>query len=478
MKITFVILCGGSGKRLWPLSRQQFPKQFLKLFGEHSLFQQTLLKTSSINNDEFNINEILVITNENHRFLVKDQISELQINVPIRVILEPTPKNTAPALTLAALASLEETDDNVMVVLPSDHFIGNNKKFTDVLSNSISSIQENLIIMLGVHPSFAETGFGYIKFKNGDDFLKDVDRFIEKPDESSANEMLDSGDYLWNAGLFILSAKTWIKSIHAADLGMKENILSSWKQREIDDCFIRPNEDFFKRIIGNSIDYAVIERHKYLGLDLKIAILDADWSDVGSFIALENILGRDNNLNTFSGDVESINSTNNIAYSTKKNISLVGVKDMIIIETSDAVLVANKNSSQDIKKIVDHLDISKKHLTDIHRKVFRPWGWYEIVDESPNVKVKRIHVNPNSKLSYQSHNYRNEHWVVIKGKATIICDNKTSNLNVDESTYIEKGMKHKLMNLENDILEIIEVQTGIRVDESDIIRYEDDYGRV
>ena len=477
MMITPVILCGGSGTRLWPLSRQHHPKQFLKLLGDTTLFQQSLSRAVAMQKNDIKIEEILIVTNENHRFLLLEQLDDMKINIPVRILLEPEPKNTAPALTLAALAAQEKNSESVMVISPADHFIKDLGKFTSAIHAGIKALRNQTIVTLGIEPTKPDTGFGYIQYK-GKDLVKNVLTFKEKPDLKEAQKMIKQGLHVWNSGMFILQSKTWLNSVQQSNPEMSLAVTNSWQQKKIDHWFERPNPEIFKQCPSDSIDYVVMEKVQKLKLDTKLILLNAGWSDLGSFNALDEIESQDSDGNILKGDVVALNSKNTIAITSKKNLSLLGVENLIVIETADSVLVANKDDTQSIKQLVKILEKNYQQLLVEHPKVFRPWGWFEIIDEGSNFKVKRILVNPGAKLSYQSHKYRNEHWVVIKGKATIVCDGQQQILDHDESTYIKMGVKHQLKNEEKDSLEIIEVQTGAKVCENDIKRYEDIYGRV
>jgi len=476
MKITPVILCGGSGTRLWPLSRQHYPKQFLKLVGDTTLFQQSVSRAIALQNHDIQIEEVLIVTNENHRFLVLEQLDELKINIPTRILLEPEPKNTAPALTLAALAAEETNPDSVLVVTPADHYVKDLHQFTQTMHGAIKAVQDKVIVTLGINPTRPDTGFGYIHYE-GDDVVKHVLTFKEKPELEAAQQMIERGQHAWNGGMFILQSRTWLNAIQQSNPEITKSISKAWVNKNMDQWFERPGSELFKQSPSDSIDYAVMEKVRELQLDVKLVVLDAGWSDLGSFDALDEIQDKDKDGNIFKGDVVSLNTQNTIAITSKKNVSLMGVSGLIVIETADSVLVSNKNNVQAIKELVKVLEINHQPLLDEHKKVNRPWGWFETIDEGSNFKVKRIQVNPGAKLSYQSHQFRNEHWVVVKGKAIIIQDDKEMTLEHDESTYIKKGVKHQLANNEKTVLEIIEVQTGTKVIEEDIERFEDIYGR-
>ena len=477
MKITPVILCGGSGTRLWPLSRQHYPKQFLKLVGDTTLFQQSVSRAIALENDDIQIEEILIVTNENHRFLVLEQLDDLKLKTPVRILLEPEPKNTAPALTLAALVAQETNPDSILVVTPADHYVKDLNQFTLVMHAAIKAVQEKVIVTLGINPTRPDTGFGYIHYE-GDDVVKNVLTFKEKPDLQTAQEMIDQGQHAWNGGMFILQSKTWLNAIQQSNPEIAKSVNNAWQNKNMDQWFERPDAELFKQSPSDSIDYAVMEKTKELSLDLKLVVLDAGWSDFGSFDALDEIEDKDKDGNIFNGDVVSLNTKNSIAISSKKNVSLLGVENLIVIDTADSVLVANKNDAQSIKDLVNALEDNHQQLLVEHKKVNRPWGWFETINEGKNFKVKKIHVNPGAKLSYQSHQFRNEHWVVINGKATIIKDNKEITLEHNQSTYIYNGVKHQLINNEKNNLDIIEIQVGSKLLEDDIFRFADIYGRL
>ena len=476
MKITPVILCGGSGTRLWPLSRQHYPKQFLKLVGDTTLFQQSISRAIALENDDIQIEEILIVTNLNHRFLVLEQLDGLKLKTPMRILLEPEPKNTAPALTLAALAAQDTNPDSVLVVTPADHYVKDLTSFVLAMHAGIQAVAENTIVTLGINPTRPDTGFGYIHYE-GDDVLKRVLTFKEKPELEVAQQMIDQGQHAWNGGMFILKPKTWIDAIGRGNPEVLKLINYAWEEKNIDQWFVRPDNESFKQSPSNSIDYAVMEKFKELDVDLKLVVLDAGWSDLGSFDALDEITEKDKAGNIFKGNVVALNVKDTIAITSKKNVSLLGIENLIVIETADSVLVANKNDTQSIKDLVKLLEKNHGHLLNENNRVNRPWGWFETVDEGNNFKVKKIQVNPGAKLSYQSHTFRNEHWVVVRGRASIIKDDKQITLEHDESTFIKMGVKHQLINQEKVPLEIVEVQTGVKVIEEDIVRFEDMYGR-
>jgi len=477
MKISPIILCGGSGTRLWPLSRKNFPKQFLKLVGDSTLFQQSVNRALALENNNIQIEEVLIITNENHRFLVLEQLDELNLKAPVRILLEPEPKNTAPALTLAALAAQDFNSDSILVVTPADHYVKDLNQFTQAMHEAIKAVQEKTIVTLGINPTHADTGFGYIDYK-GDGNVKDVFTFKEKPKLESAKQMIDLGQHAWNGGIFILKPKTWIDAIQTCNIEIFTSITHAWQHKKADQFFERPNSEYFKQSPSDSIDYAVMEKINELDVVVKLVLLDAGWSDLGSFAALDEIAEKDKGSNIFKGDVVCINTKNTIAIASKKNISLLGVKNLIVMETADSVLIANKNDAQSIKDLVKVLEKKHQHLLDVHTRVNRPWGWFETLEETSTFKVKRIHINSGKSISLQRHQHRSESWVVVQGEATVIKDRQEFVLKQNESTYIEKNEVHRLSNNTNDILQIIEVQSGIYLGEDDIIRFDDQYGRL
>ena len=472
-----MILCGGSGTRLWPLSRQHYPKQFLKLVGDATLFQQSISRAIALENDDIQIEEILIVTNENHRFLVLEQLDELKLKIPVRILLEPEPKNTAPALTLAALAAQETNPDSVLVVTPADHYVKDLNQFTLVMHAAIKAVQDKTIVTLGINPKRPDTGFGYIHYE-GEGLVKNALTFKEKPDIRTAQQMIDQGQHAWNGGMFILQSKTWLDAIQQSNAEILENMQKAWKKKDTDQWFERPDAELFKQSQSDSIDYAVMEKAQELSLDVKLVVLDASWSDLGSFNALDEIIEKDKDGNFLKGDVVSLNTQNTIAINSKKNICLLGVEDLIVIETADSVLVANKNDAQSIKELVKILEEKHQHLLNEHKRVNRPWGWFEILEEALSYKVKLIQIDPGKSISLQRHQKRSEHWVVVQGIAIVQKDNQKFELNQNQSTYIDINEVHCLSNKTNEILQIIEVQSGEYIDEDDIVRLKDNYGRI
>ena len=463
-----VIIAGGSGTRLWPLSRSGFPKQFLSLGGTETLFQRTCNRCKTIKDA---IKPPLVVTTEDYRFLVQEQLSEIGFR-DTTLLLEPVGKNTAPAMTLAALHSMVEHDDPIMLVLPADHEIKNEQGFTEAVMTAAKLAAKNALVVLGVVPTSANTGYGYIK-ADGDT----VTHFVEKPDIGNARQYLKDGSYFWNAGIFVVKSSVWLKILEQFRPDIAIGTLNAWQHKTIDNRFIRPNQEYFKAIPAESIDRAVIEHLPSSNIDIKMISLDVEWSDLGSWDAVWQTAPINSEGNAIFGDVLAFGSMNNYIHSSSRMLALVGVNDIAVIETADAVLVTDKKNSQDVRKIVEKLKLAQREESDFHRKVFRPWGWYDCLDEGEGFKVKRIQVSPGCSLSLQKHNHRAEHWIVVKGSAEVTCGDHVFNLTKNQSTYIPLGQVHRLANPNKTILEIIEVQSGNYLGEDDIERFSDEYGR-
>ena len=477
--ITPVILCGGSGTRLWPLSRTAFPKQFLVLSGKNTLFQQAIHRLQSLKNASITLNDTLIITNEEHRFLVLDQLREIK-EVKAKLLLEPIGRNTAPALTLAAFQATDNSEDPILVVTPADQTVQDQANFTKSLHHAIEVASKGSVVVLGITPTKPDTGFGYIKKDMSEDahHAFTVLNFMEKPDLATAEKYVDSGEYFWNGGMFVLRASVWLKAIQHFSPEIYEATLKSFNQKTNDDLFIRPNENLFKAIPANSVDFAVIEKCPHSNFEIKMVELDAGWNDLGSWDAVWQAGNKDEDQNVTYGDTLLENTKNSLVYADHKLVSVVGLDNIVVIETSDAILVIDRNQSQEVKLLVDKLNTEKREEKNLHRKAARPWGWYDSLDEGQNFKVKRIQVNPGASLSLQRHTKRAEHWVVVKGTAEVICNDKKITLKENESTYIPLGHTHRLSNLGQDVLEIIEVQSGDYLGEDDIERFDDNYGRM
>lgn len=478
INVTPVILSGGSGSRLWPLSRKDFPKQFLALNNNLTLFQEAIHRLLLLKQLGFNLRNPIILGNESHRFIIKEQLL-LFPEYEFDIILEPLPRNTAPAFTLAALYSREKSDDSTLIISPSDHKIIDIDSFLKNLTEAIYLSNENNMVVLGIPPKNPDTGFGYIQRgkKVNDSVAFEVKGFFEKPDELSAKKYLDSGDYYWNSGFFIMKANLWLQAIEKFDFEIYQATKLAFKNKFRVDSFVMIDKKFFEAIPSNSIDYAVIERCPYSEFSLRLIEMTAGWHDLGSWASFFKSSKKDKEGNIVIGDVIIKNCKSSLIYSTSRLVVALGTENIAVVETPDAVLVLNQNADQEVKPIVSELQRLKRDEGVIHNRVKRPWGWYEVIDQGENFKVKRINVNPGASLSLQLHKNRSEHWVVISGIAEVICGAKKIILKENESTFIPLRTPHRLKNPTDNLLEIIEVQSGIYVGEDDIIRIEDNYGR-
>lgn len=482
IKVTPVILCGGSGTRLWPLSRAGFPKQFLCLTGKDSLFQQAVQRVVELGNDNIQVAAPLIVTGEDHRFLATEQLREISIDLGA-ALLEPVGRNTAPALTLAALAAMEQGEDPVLVVTPADQMVIDVKAYQKALQYAIEEASNGTVVILGVIPDSPETGYGYIKVEKPSNneaakiSAQVVRCFVEKPNEATAKSYLEEGGYFWNAGMFVLRASVWLNALEQFRPDILKATQLAWSHRVTDGAFVRPGKDAFAAIPVESVDCAVMEHCPGSSFGIKMVSLDAGWSDLGAWDAVWKVLPKDELGNAHVGDVLTINTKNTLVHATSRLVSLVGVENLIIVETPDAVMVANKSLSQDVKHIISTLIQQKRVEQTLHRKVHRPWGWYDNIDEGGRFKVKRIQVKPGASLSLQKHHHRAEHWIVVKGTAEITNGEKILTLSENQSTYIPMGEVHRLANSGIHSLEIIEVQSGSYLGEDDILRFEDNYGR-
>jgi mannose-1-phosphate guanylyltransferase/mannose-6-phosphate isomerase len=471
-----VIMAGGSGTRLWPLSRAGFPKQFLALAGDESLFQQAVARLNGLAAADIAVRPPLVVGNAEHRFLALEQLREQAVE-PASVILEPVGRNTAPALTLAALAATEGDADPVLVVSPADQTVTDVPAFTAALQRAVRGAAGGAIVILGITPDRPETGYGYIRSVAGDDGLARVAQFVEKPDAPTAARYLAEGGYTWNSGMFVLRASTWLKALEAFRPDILAATRAAWQGREPDARFVRPTREAFLAVPAESVDYAVMERCPGSAFDIRMVPLAAGWNDLGAWDAVWQVAPKDGAGNVAVGDVMFEDSRNTLVHASGRLVTTVGLDDVVIVETADAVLVADRARSQDVKKLVGRLDSSRRTEHTLHRKVHRPWGWYDSIDAGPRFQVKRIMVNPGASLSLQMHHHRAEHWIVVQGTAEVTCGSRKVILTENQSTYIPLGETHRLANPGKLPLEIIEVQSGSYLGEDDIVRFEDTYGR-
>ena len=470
-----VIMAGGSGTRLWPLSRSGYPKQFLVLSGTTSLFQQAVVRLQGLAANDIQVAAPCIVGNEEHRFLVLDQLRDLKIE-PSAALLEPVGRNTAPALTLAAMAAMERGQDPVLVVTPADQTVTDEAAFSAALQRAVRLAAGGAIAILGIKPDRPETGYGYIR-SSASDGAPQVAQFVEKPDLPTAERYLAAGHYFWNAGMFVLKASVWMAALERFRPDIASATRAAWAARSTDDKFVRPGKAEFAAVPSESVDYAVMERCPGSGLDIRMVELDAGWNDLGAWEAVWQVADKDARGNASSGDTIIKDSSNTLVHATSRLVSAVGLSNVVIIETADAVMVADRERSQDVKLIVNQLGSEQRGEHILHRKVHRPWGWYDSIDHGPRFQVKRIMVKPGASLSLQKHHHRAEHWIVVSGTAEVTNGDKVILLTENQSTYIPLGEVHRLANPGKVPLEIIEVQSGSYLGEDDIVRFEDTYGR-
>ncbi|MBC7940700.1 MAG: mannose-1-phosphate guanylyltransferase/mannose-6-phosphate isomerase [Chitinophagaceae bacterium] len=469
-----VIMAGGSGTRLWPLSRAGFPKQFLVLSGNTSLFQQAVSRLHGLGTPEQVVKAPLVVGNEEHRFLVLDQLREIR-QEPAAVLLEPQGRNTAPAMMLAALQARAGGDDPVLVVTAADQTMVDEVSFVSAVQRAVRQAEQGCIVILGITPDRPETGYGYIRAE-GQAPEQRVAQFVEKPDQATAEKYLAAGSYYWNASIFVLKASVWIAALERFRPDIAAACSAAWAARTSDAVFVRPGKTEFAAVPAESIDYAVMEKCPGV-LDIRMQELDAGWNDLGAWEAVWQVADKDSDGNASVGDAIVKDSHNTLVHATSRLVSVVGLKDVVVVETPDAVLVASREKSQDVKKIVAQLGAEQRGEQALHRKVHRPWGWYDGIDQGPRHQVKRIMVKPGASLSLQMHHHRAEHWIVVSGTAEVTNGDKVIMLTENQSTYIPLGQTHRLANPGKVPLEIIEVQSGSYLGEDDIVRFEDTYGR-
>ncbi len=460
-----VLLSGGSGTRLWPLSREAYPKQFLPLAGDATMLQATWQRVAAIADAA-----PIVVAGEDHRFLVAEQLRQIGAPTPA-IVLEPLGRNTAPAIAAAALQALAGDDDPLLLVLPSDHVVRDGEAFRAAVRQAMPAAEAGALVTFGVVPDAPETGFGYIQAAPGDGVRK-VLRFVEKPDAATAQRYLDDGGYYWNSGMFLLRASRYLDELQRFRPDIVAAVRAAFDTAARDGDFIRLDKAAFAACPSDSIDYAVMEK-----TDAACVLpVDIGWNDVGSWSALWEVSEQDADGNAHHGDVVSIDSRNSYAYA-RRLVALVGVDDLVVVETDDAVLVARKDKVQQVKDVVARLKAGQRSQAVLHREVHRPWGSYDSIDMADGFQVKRIKVKPGARLSLQSHERRAEHWVVVRGTARVTRDNDVFELFANQSAYIPIGAKHRLENPGSEMLELIEVQSGDYLGEDDIVRYEDVYGR-
>ena len=460
-----VLLSGGSGTRLWPLSREAYPKQFLPLAGEATMVQDTWSRAAALTTLK-----PIVVANEEHRFLVAEQLRQIGAPVP-DILLEPVGRNTAPAIAAAALQARAAGEDPVLLVLPSDHVVRDVAAFHAAVREALPAAGDGALVTFGIRASAPETGFGYIQAGPGEGVRK-VLRFVEKPDAETARAYLASGDHVWNSGMFLFRASRYLDELARFRPDILDAVRRAFDAASRDGDFVRLEREAFAASPSDSIDYAVMEKTS----DARVLPVDIGWNDVGSWSALWDVSAQDEHGNAGHGDVIAVDSRNSYAYS-RRLVALVGVDDLVVVETDDAVLVARKDRVQQVKDVVARLKADQRSHAVMHREVHRPWGSYDSVDVGNGFQVKRIKVKPGARLSLQSHAHRAEHWVVVRGTARVTRDNDVFDLHANQSTYIPLGARHRLENPGVDQLELIEVQSGDYLGEDDIVRYEDVYGR-
>ena len=472
-KILPVILSGGSGTRLWPASRSMYPKQLLSIAGEKTMLQATALRTSALPTVGLkrSENKHLIVCNEDHRFSVAEQMNAIERRA--QIILEPEGRNTAPAVALAAFHAAAVHDDVVLLIMPADHVIKDVAAFQVAVNSGLKAAEQGKLVTFGIVPTTPETGYGYIKAAPESDEAVVVEKFVEKPDQATAESYLADGGYFWNSGMFLFRASAYLAELKELEPAMFDACKASMSAKTLDGDFVRPDAEIFASCPSNSIDYAVMEK----SANAMMVPLDAGWSDVGSWSALHDVSKRDDRGNTLVGDTLAHDCDNTFVQAEGRLVAVAGLRDTIVVETKDSVLVADRNKSQDVKELVDLLKAQGREEIKLHRQVFRPWGSYDSIDIAENFQVKRLIVKPGAVLSLQKHAHRSEHWVCVKGKALITKNDKDFELNVNESTYVAIGDVHRIANPYDEPVHIIEVQCGDYLGEDDIVRFDDNYGR-
>jgi mannose-1-phosphate guanylyltransferase/mannose-6-phosphate isomerase len=465
-----LILSGGSGTRLWPVSRRNLPKQFLELAGQGTLFQQTVARTRRLPQ----VAAPIVVASEDHRFLAAEQLLEAGVE-GAAIVLEPAARNTAPAIALGALEALKRDPEALLLVLPADHMIADPQAFAEAVRKALPLAAQGWLATFGIRPDRAETGFGYIRRGEalGDGAYR-VDRFVEKPALATAEGYLADGGYDWNSGMFLFKASRYLEELGEHAPAMLAAVREAHASAHADLDFVRVDKDAFARVPEDSIDYAVMEKTARAA----VVPVSCGWSDIGSWSALWLAGARDADGNLREGDTLAVDTRNSLLRSHDRHlVAAVGVDDLVVVTTPDATLVARRDAAQDVKKVVDRLKAAQRPEHLFHRKVYRPWGSYDSIDVGERFQVKRIVVRPGASLSLQKHHHRAEHWIVVSGTAEVTCDDKVFLLGENQSTYIPLGSRHRLRNPGKVPLELIEVQSGSYLGEDDIVRYDDAYGR-
>lgn len=464
-----VILAGGSGSRLWPMSRALYPKQFLPLYSPQSMLQDTLSRLEGVEN----LGAPLVICNENHRFIVAEHMRELGISDG-EILLEPIGRNTAPAIAAAAIHAMSKGSDPILLVLAADHVITNLPAFHSAIKVARDAAEQGRLVTFGIPPTHPETGYGYIQAASGtQEAVRPVSRFVEKPDLATAKHYLDSGEYLWNSGMFVFRASAFIAELERLAPEVMQPIRTAVANAAPDMDFIRLEKQAFSTVPDISVDYAVIEKTAIAS----VVSLDAGWSDVGSWSALSDVNDKDSDGNASRGDTMLIDSSRCYVHAEHRLVAAIGLQDVVVVETADAVLISHKDQVQQVKTVVDQLKAQGRNEATIHRHAYRPWGVYDSIDSGMRYQVKRITVKPGAKLSVQMHHHRAEHWIVVSGTAKVRIDGRETLLTENQSTYIPVGSIHSLENPGKIPLELVEVQSGAYLGEDDIVRFEDRYGR-
>jgi len=463
------IMAGGSGTRLWPLSRKEFPKQFLNLTSDHSMLQQTLARLEGTGHST-----PILLASEKHRFLVAEQLRQASVATS-KIVLEPFGRNTAPAIAIAAFMAASSSPENILLLLSADHNVTDVSGFQKAVNKAQVLAESNHLVTFGIVPDAPETGYGYIKCgARIDDNGQRVDAFVEKPDLATAQRYLDGGEHLWNSGMFMFKAGVFLAELEKYQPDVFNHCKKAFQGMQIDQDFHRIPADIFEDCPDISVDYAVMEQTELAA----VVALDVGWSDIGSWDALSKVLKQDDNGNSLRGDAIAHNTNNTLVVSESRLVSAIGVQDLVVVETKDAVLVSHKDHVQDVKAVVSRLRKDDRNEADCHREVYRPWGHYDSIDSGERYQVKRICVEPGAKLSVQMHHHRAEHWVVVSGTAKVFCNGEEKILTENQSTYIPVGAIHSLENPGKIQLEVIEVQSGSYLGEDDIERFEDRYGRV